>query len=49
MKQLNLKDFSVLVHRLLVNSSGGNSTIQKYVWKQVEENFLERIQPTTDQ
>lgn len=48
MKKLNLKDFSVLVHKLLVNSSGVINTNQKYIWKEIEENFLTRFEPTTD-
>lgn len=47
MKSLNLKDFSVLIHRLLVNSSGYNGIVQRFFWKEIEEDFLRRFEVTT--
>lgn len=48
MRSLELKDFSILIHKLLVNSVGINNTTQKYIWKEIQQDFLTRFEPTTN-
>lgn len=43
MKKLSLKDFSILIHRLLINSTDFRNTDQKYIWKEIEDNFIQRF------